>query len=148
MGLYLVLADRGLAQNQNDQGIKPGVPNGTYVSHITGLIPPPGSPPGTPPTLTLAAIIRITYFPNATRTGGTTSGVASASIEGTVLTGIPIAGTFTVNGDGSVTEIDTQTGPPGQTLTFILYPTLDANTIAILEIDQGTIASGVETRGG
>jgi hypothetical protein len=33
------------------------------------------------------------------------------------------------------------------TADFILYPTLDANTVAILETDPGTIASGVETRG-
>jgi hypothetical protein len=38
--------------------------------------------------------------------GGITSGVASFSVGGTVLTGVPIAGTFTVDGDGSVTEID------------------------------------------
>jgi hypothetical protein len=89
----------------------------------------------------------LTYFPNAIRTGGTTSGVASFSLGGAVLTQVPIAGNFTVNGDGSVTEIDTQTSGPGLTLHFILYPTPDANTIAILETDAGTLASGVETRG-
>ena len=140
--------NQGDDQGNGGPGINLGIPNGTYVSHITGLIPPPNSPPTTPPTLSLAAIVRITYFPNATRTGGTTSGVASFSIGGTVLTGVPIAGIFKVNlQDGSVLETDTQTSPPGLTLHFILYPTPDANTIAILQTDNNTIASGVETRG-
>ena len=38
MGLYLVLAaDRGLAQD--DQGVKPGVPNGTYAFRDSGYVP-------------------------------------------------------------------------------------------------------------
>ena len=42
MGLYLLLPDHGMAQNnqgQNDQGIKLGVLNGTYSVHITGYVP-------------------------------------------------------------------------------------------------------------
>jgi hypothetical protein len=136
--------NQGDDQGDGRPGIKPGIPNGTYVSHITGLVP--AIPPATG-LAPIGAIVRLTYFPNAIMSGGITSGVASFSVGGTVLTGVPIAGTFTVNGDGSVTEIDTQTSGPGLTLHFILYPTPDANTIAILETDTGTIASGVETRG-
>ena len=64
LGLSEVLADRGLAQD--DQGIKPFVPNGTYASHVTGYIPlgPSGS------LVPLAAAGHITYSAD-----GTTSGV-------------------------------------------------------------------------
>ena len=125
----LILPALAYAQNNqgDDQGdvrpgIKPGIPNGTYVSHITGLVP--AIPPATG-LAPIGAIVRLTYFPNAIMSGGITSGVASFSVGGTVLTGVPIAGTFTVNGDGSVTEIDTQTSGPGLTLHLFctLHPT-------------------------
>jgi hypothetical protein len=142
LGLYLGLPVCGLAQNaQNDQGpgIKLGVPNGTYVFNITGLVPPT---PGATTLVPLAAVGRVTYFAN-----GTTSGVTSFSVGGTVQTGVTFVGTFTVNTDGSVSETDQQTSPPGLRLRFNVYPTPDANTLTIVQTDPGTIASGVDTRG-
>ena len=61
LGLSEVLADRGLAQD--DQGIKPFVPNGTYASHVTGYIPlgPSGS------LVPLAAAGHITYSADGTK---------------------------------------------------------------------------------
>jgi hypothetical protein len=64
LGLSLGLPVCGLAQNaQNDQGpgIKLGVPNGTYVFNITGLVPPT---PGATTLVPLAAVGRVTYFAN------------------------------------------------------------------------------------
>ena len=136
MGLYLVLtADRGLAQD--DQGIKPGVPNGTYASHSTGYIPlgPSGS------LVPLAAAGHITYSND-----GTTSGVFTTSVNGQIST-FPVHGTWTLNPDGSVSETDTQTGGQGLTLHFTDYPTLDGNTITFVQTDTGSIASGIGTRG-
>ena len=135
MGLCLVLADRGLAQD--DQGMKLGVPNGTYASHSTGYIPlgPSGS------LVPLAAAGHITYF-----TDGTTSGVFTTSVNGQIST-FPVHGTWTLNPDGSVSETDTQTGGQGLTLHFRDYPTVDGNTIPIIQIDPGFIASGINVRG-
>jgi hypothetical protein len=143
-----------LAYAQNNQGnggpgFNLGIPNGTYVFNITGLFPPTPSATSLAP---VAAVTRITYTPNATGSGGTTSGVASYSFAppgaSTVLfTGVPVVGFFTVQGDGSLLETYIQKGPPFQTLHFISYPTPDANTIAILETDPGAVASGVGTRG-
>jgi hypothetical protein len=136
MGLYLALAtDRGLAHD--DQGIKPGVPNGTYASHVTGYVP--AGPSG--PLVALAAAGHITYSAD-----GTTSGVFTASIGGQIST-FPVHGTWTINPDGSFSETDTQAGGPGLTLHFRAYPTLDGNTITFAQTDPGSIASGVETRG-
>ena len=136
MGLYLVLAaDRGLAQD--DQGIKPGVPNGTYASHSTGYIPlgPSGS------LVPLAAAGHITYS-----TDGTTSGVFTTSVNGQIST-FPVHGTWTLNPDGSFSETDTQTGGQGLTLHFTDYPTLDGNTITFVNTESGSIVSGIFTRG-
>ena len=136
MGLYLVLAaDRGLAQD--DQGIKPGVPNGTYASHVTGYVP--AGPSG--PLVPLAAAGNITYSAD-----GTTNGVFTASINGQVST-FPVHGTWTINPDGSISETDVQAGGPGLTLHFRGYPTLDGNTITFVQTDTGSIASGIGTRG-
>jgi hypothetical protein len=127
--------------NRGDEGpdFKPGIPNGTYVFNITGL--GPAFPPATG-FASLAAVGRVTYFAN-----GTTSGVTSFSFGGTVYTGVTFAGTFTVNADGSVSETDKQTKPPGLLLHFDVYPTPDANTLTIVQTDAGTIASGFDTRG-
>ena len=136
MGLYLVLAaDRGLAQD--DQGIKPGVPNGTYASHSTGYIPlgPSGS------LVPLAAAGHITYSAD-----GTTSGVFTTSINGQISR-FSVHGTWTLNPDGSVSETDTQTGGQGLTLHFTDYPTLDGNTITFVNTESGSIVSGIFTRG-
>jgi hypothetical protein len=125
--------------NRGDEGpdFKPGIPNGTYVFNITGL-----GPATTGGLASLAAAGRVTYFAN-----GTTSGVTSFSFGGTIYTGVPFAGTFTVNADGSVSEIDQQMKPPGLKLHFDVYPTPDANTLTIVQTDAGTIASGFDTRG-
>ena len=136
MGLYLVLAaDRGLAQD--DQGIKPGVPNGTYASHSTGYIPlgPSGS------LVPLAAAGHITYSND-----GTTSGVFTTSVNGQIST-FPVHGTWTINPDGSISETDVQAGGPGLTLHFTDYPTLDGNTITGVQTDPGSIVSTILTRG-
>jgi hypothetical protein len=122
---------------QDDQGIKPFVPNGTYASHVTGYIPlgPSGS------LVPLAAVGHITYSAD-----GTTSGVFTGSINGQIST-FPVQGTWTLNPDGSVSETDIQTGGPGLTLHFRDYLTLDGNTITVVQIDPGFIASGVNVRG-
>ena len=70
MGLYLLLPDRGLAQNnqgQKDKGI-----NGTYSVHITGYVPDSSGN-----QVPLAAAGRVTHFAN-----GTEIGVATASNNG------------------------------------------------------------------
>ena len=133
-----------LAYAQNNQGDDQGnggrgIPNGTYVFNITGYFPTGAF---------VAAVVRTTYTPNKTGSGGTTSSVASYAIFGGPLyTGVTVTGTFTVNKDGSLTETYTQTSSPFQTLHFISYPTPDANTITILETDPGAVTSGVGTRG-
>ena len=137
----LAYADNNQGDDQGDgrPGINLGIPNGTYVFNITGFFPGGAA---------VAAVTRDTYTPYATGNGGTTRGVASYSIGGNpIFIGVPFKGTFTVNKDGSLTETYIQTGPPGQTLHFISYPSPDANTIVILETDLGTTASGVGTRG-
>jgi hypothetical protein len=135
LGLPEVLADRAFAQD--DQGIKPGVPNGTYASHVTGYVP--AGPSG--PLVPLAAAGNITYSAD-----GTTNGVFTASINGQVST-FPVHGTWTINPDGSISETDVQAGGPGLTLHFRGYPTLDGNTITFVQTDTGSIASGIGTRG-
>lgn len=135
LGLYLGLPDRGLAQN--DKKIKLGVPNGTYVFNITGYLTGP-----TGNLLPLAAAGVVTYSDN-----GTTSGVTTFSVDGQVQSRIGFVGTFTVNGDGSVSETDTQTSGPMETLHFNVYPTPDGNALTIVQTDPGAIASGFDTRG-
>jgi hypothetical protein len=131
--------NQGDDQGNGGSGINLGVPNGTYVFHITGMVPAIAPATG---LASLAAVGRVTYFAN-----GTTSGVTSFSVGGTVVTELPFTGTFTVNADGSVSNTALQGGPPGRLLNFNLYPTPDANTLAIVETDPGTTASGIETRG-
>jgi hypothetical protein len=136
MGLYLLLPNRGLAQNnqgQNDRGI-----NGTYSVHITGYVITDSSGDKVP----LAVAGRVTHFAN-----GTESGVATSSFNGQLST-VPFTGTLTRNPDGvSWSETVHQTIPGGLTLHFILYPTPDGNIINEVETDSGTILAGVLTRG-
>ena len=134
-GLSEVLADRGLAQD--DQGIKPFVPSGTYAFRDTGYVP--AGPSGS--LVPLAAAGHITYSAD-----GTTSGVFTTSVNGQIST-FPVHGTCTLNPDGSFSETDTQTGGQGLTLHFTDYPTLDGNTITFVQTDTGSIASGIGTRG-
>ena len=133
-----------LAYAQNNQGnggpgFNLGIPNGTYVYNITGFFPSGAS---------VAAVTRDTYTPNATGSGGTTRGVASYSVFGApmIFIGVPFKGTFTVNADGSVSESDTQ-AQTGTVHNFTLYPTPDANTMTVIQIDPGNVASGVGIRG-
>jgi hypothetical protein len=128
------LADRGLADD--DEGIKPGVPNGTYAFRDTGYVPTGPSGPVVP----LAAAGHITFFVD-----GTTSGVLTGSINGQI-TPVTVHGTWTVNPDGSVSETEIQTGGPGLTLHFKDYFTLDGNTGYFVEADPGSIVSGIDTR--
>ena len=145
--------NQGDDQNDGRPGIKPGIPNGTYVFNITGLIPPAQGANILAQLAPVAAVTRITYTPYANGSGGTTSGVASYSYAPpggppTVLfTGIPVTGMFTVQADGSLVETYIQHATPNLTLHFVSYTTPDANTITILETDPGSVASGVGTRG-
>ena len=132
-----------LAYAQNNQGdaghIKLGVPNGTYVFQDSGYVPPT---PGATTLVPLGAAGRLTFFDN-----GTTSGLVSFSIGGTVFSHVRLKGTFTVNGDGSVSETETQLDSPGLKLHFEDYPTPDGNTITFVATDKGTVVSGFDTRG-
>ena len=65
--------NQGDDQGDGRPGIKPGVPNGTYVFNITGFFPGGAA---------VAAVTRDTYTPYANGSGGTTRGVASYSIAG------------------------------------------------------------------
>ena len=88
LGLYLALPDCGLAQNnqgQNDQGIKLGVPNGTYAFQDTGYVLGPSGN-----LVPLGAAGRLTFFAN-----GTTSGLVSFSIGRTVYSRVALKGGFT-----------------------------------------------------
>jgi hypothetical protein len=129
-----VLADRRLAQD--NQGIKPFVPNGTYADYVTGYV---AGPSGS--LVPLAAAGHLTFSAD-----GTTSGVFTGSINGQIST-FPVHGTWTINPDGSISETDVQAGGPGLTLHFKKYPTLDGNTITGVQSDPGSIVSVVETRG-
>jgi hypothetical protein len=127
-----------LAHAQNNQGnggprINPGVPNGTYSFTESGFYT--GG-------VFAAAAGRETFFAN-----GTTTGVVTFSIGGTVYSGVTLAGTFTVNAGGSVSQTVYQTSPPGQTLHFINYPTPDGNTLTNVQTDPGSTVSGFATRG-
>ena len=133
-GLTEVLAHHGVAQD--DQGIKPFVPNGTYADHVTGYVPGPSGS-----LVPLAAAGHITFSAD-----GTTSGVLTASIN-SQISPITVHGPWTINPDGSVSETEIQTGGPGQTLHFKDYPTLDGNTITFVSTDPGSIVSGIYVRG-
>jgi hypothetical protein len=71
--------------------------------------------------------------------------VLTASINGQISP-ITINGSFSVNPDGSVFEIEQQTGGPNALLHFTDYPTPDGNTITFVETDPGSILSGIDTR--
>src|SRR5215472_14947240 len=148
MGLYLLLPDRGLAQNNQGQNptVTPGAPidagiNGTYSVHITGYV-------GLPSLIPLAVAGRVTHFINGDR--GTERGVATTMVNGQKIT-TTFEGTLKLNPDGvSWSEIVNQTSttspPLLKGLTFILYPTPDGNIINEVETDGGTVAAGVLTR--
>jgi hypothetical protein len=127
----LILPTLAYAQNNqgNGPGINPGVPNGTYSftesGYVSGQVP-------------LAGAGRLTFFAN-----GTTSGVASFSVGGTVYSGVTFAGTFTVNADGSVSAKSTTS--QGEVVSEILYPTPDSSTIAFVQTDASFGGPGTLT---
>ena len=100
----------------------------------------PLSPPATG-LLPLQGAGQETFFAN-----GTITGLVSFSVGGTVFSRVMLTGTFTVNGDGSVSETLTQIGGPGRTLDFVAYLTPDGNTMTFVETDPGTIVSGFAKR--
>jgi hypothetical protein len=55
-----------------------------------------------------------------------------------------LKGTFTVNGDGSVSLSLTT---PSETINFDAYFTPDGNTFTFVETDRGRNVSGFATRG-
>ncbi len=138
----LILPTLAYAQNNQGDGrfgIKPGIPSGTYAFQDSGYVPPT---PGATTLVPLEAAGRLTFFAN-----GTTSGLVTFSIGGTVFSHVRLKGTFTVNADGSVSETETQLDSPGLKLHFDDYPTPDGNTITFVATDSGTIVSGFDTRG-
>ena len=143
LGLYLVLPDRGLAND--DEGIKPGVPNGTYVGTNGGYLVPPT--PGISGQVPLASAGRETFTPNATGSGGTLRGISTFTIgspDFSQVFNITFAGTFTVNADGSVSAILTTS--QGVVLHSIAYLSPDGNTMTVIATDPGSINNGVATR--
>jgi hypothetical protein len=138
MSLYLVLPDRGLAQNNQGSGIKLVIPNGTYAFRDSGYV----TDPNTGNLLPLEAAGQETYFAN-----GTLSGLVSFSLGGTIFKMVPLKGTFTVNADGSQSQTVTQLAPPGFTLHFDGWITPDGNTITFVATDPGSVVSGIATRG-
>jgi hypothetical protein len=139
LGLYLALPDRGLAQNnqgQNDQGIKLGVPNGTYVTQSTGYVTDAS---GNLVALHVAG--QITFFAD-----GKITGLSSFSVPVfPPFSRVGGSGTFKVNGDGSVSLTVNDT--LGDMRHFGFYTTPDGNTFTFLDTDPGTIISGFATRG-
>ena len=148
MGLYLLLPDRGLAQNNQGQNptVTPGAPidagiNGTYSVHITGYVTDSSGK-----LVPIAVAGRVTHFINGN--SGTEIGVATASVNGGQAVTTTFKGTLTRNADGvSWSEIVNQTSPPFLTnLHFILYPTPDGNIINEVQTDATTVEAGVLTR--
>ena len=144
MGLYLLLPDRGLAKNdqdQNDQDQNDHGINGTYSVHITGYVTDSSGK-----LVPIAVAGRVTHFINGN--SGTEIGVATASVNGGQAVTTTFRGTLTRNADGvSWSEIVNQTSPPFLTnLHFILYPTPDGNIINEVQTDATTVEAGVLTR--
>ena len=83
-----------------------------------------------------------TFFAN-----GKITGLVSFSYGGTIFSHVRLKGSFTVNGDGSVSQTVTQLDNPGLTLDFVAYLTPDGNTMTFVNTDTGTIVSGFATRG-
>jgi hypothetical protein len=143
----LILPTLAYAQNNqgydqgNGPGINPGVPNGTYSFTDSGWVPAHSNQaPVVDGQVFLAGAGRWTFFAN-----GTTSGVSALSAGGLVFS-ITFAGTFTPNGDGSFSATINVLTPFQETVHFILYPSPDGNTIALLSTDAGYTENGVLTR--
>jgi len=123
------------------ENITLGTLKGTYVTGSSvGYVTDPST--GNLIPITSAGVE--TFFGN-----GHASGVVTVALPGQVFQRIPFTATYTVNGDGSVSE--TTFGP--ETDTFDLYPTPDGSTIAQIQTNAspaGTtnfpLRSGVLTR--
>jgi hypothetical protein len=123
------LAYAGDDQGDGRPGINPGVPNGTYAWHASGSIS--GN--------LVNSAAQLTFFAN-----GKITGLRSSSFGGIIVKQLKLTGTFTVNGDGSV-SLSLIT--PSETINFDAYFTPDGNTFTFVETDPGTIVSGFATRG-
>lgn len=71
---------------------------------------------------------------------GNTFATYTASVNGTIYTGVTVTGTYSVNPDctGSAAEAD------GTHYNFVVSP--DGNNVTWIETDAGTVISGTETR--
>ena len=127
--IFPALAYAGDDQGDGRPGINPGVPNGTYAFQSSGYISG---------TLVHSAA-QLTFFAN-----GKITLLRSSSFGGAIVQRVPLTGTFTVNGDGSVSLSVTT---PSETVNFDAYFTPDGNTFTFVETDPGTNVNGFATRG-
>jgi hypothetical protein len=114
----LILPTLTYAQNNQGNGpvISPSAPSGFYVFTDNGYLVPPT--PGVVGQVPLAAAGWLSNSPNAAGSGGTSTGVVTFSIGGQVFKAVTLAGTFTVNPDGSMSSTVKQTSPPRISATF------------------------------
>jgi hypothetical protein len=98
---------------------------GTYLSHGTGTIA--GGP--------ISAVGTATYDGN-----GNTSNTFTASVNGTILKGVTVTGTYTVNPD-CTGFLEAQNGAH---YDFVVNP--DGKTVFWIETDPGTVFSGDQVR--
>jgi hypothetical protein len=123
------LAYAGDDQGDGRPGINPGVPNGTYAWHSSGSIS----------GILVNSAAQLTFFAN-----GKITLLRSSSFGGAIVKRLLLKGTFTVNGDGSVSLSLTT---PSETINFDAYFTPDGNTFTFVETDPGTNVNGFATRG-
>jgi hypothetical protein len=98
---------------------------GTYLSHGTGTLA--GGP--------ISAVGTATYDGN-----GNTSNTFTASVNGTILKGVTVTGTYTVNPD-CTGSLDAQNGAH---YDFVVSP--DGKTVFWIETDPGTVFTGDQVR--
>jgi hypothetical protein len=122
------LAYAGDDQGDGRPGINPGVPNGTYAFQSSGYVSG---------TLVHSAA-QLTFFAN-----GKITGLRSSSFGG-AISRVPVTGSFTVNGDGSVSLSVTASN---ETVNFDAYFTPDGNTFTFVDTAPGSNVNGFATRG-
>ena len=122
------LAYAGDDQGDGRPGINPGVPNGTYAFQSSGYVSG---------TLVHSAA-QLTFFAN-----GKITGLRSSSFGG-AISRVPVTGSFTVNGDGSVSLSLTASN---ETVNFDAYFTPDGNTFTFVDTAPGSNVNGFATRG-
>ena len=136
ISLYLALPDRGLAQSDSVPGVHVGTLKGTYIYSYTGYnVDSSGT------LIPFAVAGRATFFANGTLRGVSTTTTKDQPVQSRVT----YTGTYSLNADGSVSEIDTDAN--GAVTHYDDFPSSDGNTIAFIATDPGVISSGVETRG-